>query len=174
MKFDSSTIFQQNKERWVKKWVDTVLATYPSESVVFFKDTSNPFSNPVGATVKTSLSRLYDALTASQFNSNLAQEALQPIVKLRSVQDFSPAKALGFIFELKNIIVAGDGISRDDISAIHARIDTSMLVAFDLYMGNKRTIYSLRANQARDNVRQLLIKKDLICELPEIDPELAK
>ncbi len=167
-------MFPQKKEKWVKKWVDAVLSTYPPESALLFNNTTDPFANPVGATLKTSLSNLYDSLTASQFNTNNAKQALQPVVKLRAVQDFSPAEALGFIYELKTIINSDPDISHEMTTDVFSRIDQAMLMAFDLYMENKKIIYTLRANQARDNVRQLLIRKDLICELPEIDPELKK
>ena len=171
---NSIASFQNKKEKWVRQWVETVLSTYPSESAQFYCDTADPFSNPVGATVRSSLSNLYDALVAPQFNINDARHALQPIVKLRAVQDFSPSRALGFVYELKEIVVSGSDISSEAYMDLSTRIDKAMLVAFDLYMENKKTIYTLRAKQARDTVRQLLIKKDLICELPEIDPELSK
>lgn len=167
-------ILQQNREKWLKKWLDTVFATYPAESVPFFKNTADAFANPVGATIKTGLTSLYDVLAEPQFDPDTAKKALEPVVKLRAVQEFTPTQALGFLYELKTIMGAGAESPREEKDEVFSRIDAAMLMAFDLYMENKRTIYSLRASQARDNVRQLLIKKNLICELPEIDPELAK
>lgn len=167
-------ILQQKREKWIGKWLDSVYSTYPSESARFFKDTKDPFSNPVGATLKTGLSDLYDAITGSGFDPDAAKKALGPVVKLRAVQEFSPAAAVGFIFELKTILQHGAGLPESETGEMFFRIDAVMLMAFDLYMENKKTIYTLRASQARDNVRQLLVKKDLICELPEIDPELTK
>lgn len=168
------SIFKQKRKKWLEKWMAAVFSTYPAESVIFFKDTKDAFANPVGATVKTGLTEVYDVLVAPRFNHENAKKALGPVVKLRAVQEFTAAEALGFIFDLKTIMRSGPEDPETEISDIFARIDQLMLMAFDLYMENKKTIYSLRASQARDNVRQLLIKKDLICELPEIDPELAK
>ncbi len=167
-------IFQQNKDKWLGKWLDALFSTYPAESAFFFRNTIDSFSNPVGATLKTGLTDLYDALTAPRFNPEATRKILEPVVKLRAVQEFTPALALGFIYELKAIVSAGSQLSGQEKEVVFSRIDTAMLYAFDLYMENKKIIYTLRASQARDNVRQLLIKKDLICELPEIDPELAR
>ncbi len=167
-------IFTQNREKWLRKWIEAAFASYPAESALFFRNTKDPFSNPVGQTLKTGLTDLYDILTAPAFDENAAKKALAPVVKLRAVQDFTPAGALGFIYELKTIMRSGNENPRREINDIFSRIDTLMLIAFDLYMERKQAIYALRANQARNNVRQLLIKKDLICELPEIDPELVK
>ncbi len=158
--------------------METVYSSYPAESAMFFRKTKDPFANPVGTTLKKSLSELYDVLGAGSFDPQKARNSLEPIVKLRSVQDLSPTEALGFIFELKTIIGSGIGSGEnhtvEEGKGLFSRIDSVMLLAFDLYMENKRKIYTLRASQARDNVRQLLLKKDLICELPEIDPELKK
>lgn len=167
-------ILQQKREKWLKKWLEAVFSSYPSESALFFRNTKDAFSNPVGATLKTGLTTLYDALAEPNFDPDAAKKGLEPVVKLRSVQEFTPAKALGFIYELKTIMHSGTESPPAEIREVFSRIDMLMLMAFDLYMENKKIIYSLRASQARNNVRQLLIKKDLICELPEIDPELTK
>ena len=167
-------VFQQNRKRWLEKWIDAVFETYPGDSAQFFKTAIDPFSNPVGATIKTGLTELYDLIFASRFDPDAIRSAMGPIVKLRSVQEFTPSEALGFIYDLKKIIRSGSDNPARDIPDVFSRIDQVALIAFDLYMENKQTIYTLRANQARNNVRQLLVKKDLICELPEIDPELTR
>ena len=167
-------IFQQNRQRWTEKWIDAVLETYSEDSGHFFKTAIDPFSNPVGVTIRSGLTELYDLIFASRFDPDAVRSVMGPVVKLRSVQEFTPSEALGFIYDLKKIIRSGSEDPAEEIRDVFSRIDQVMLIAFDLYMENKRTIYTLRANQARDNVRQLLVKKDLICELPEIDPELTK
>ncbi len=175
----SSQIFEKNKKKWVDKWVDLVIDTYPQESGTFFKETNDPFANPVGATLKRGLNELYDILVAPKFDRDAARQALDPVVRLRAVQDFSPAGAIGFLFELKRILAedlekprAREKDIDEKKAVIDSRIDESLLMAFDLYMDCKRKVYELRANQARDSVRQLLIKKGLVSELPETDPEL--
>lgn len=172
-------VFNENKKKWVGKWLDAAIDTYPQESARFFKDTRDPFANPVGATIKRGLDSLYDILTAPEFDREAARQALEPVVRVRAVQEFSPAEALGFLFEIKTILARGvekrgvrEKDSAGDMAAIDSRIDEMLLMAFDLYMACKKKVYELRANQARDNVRQLLIKKGLVCELPDTDSEL--
>ncbi|MGM0451565.1 MAG: RsbRD N-terminal domain-containing protein [Thermodesulfobacteriota bacterium] len=176
----SRQIFEENRKKWVDKWLDVVIDTYPQESGYFFKETGDPFANPVGATLKRGINELYDVLVASKFDRDAARQALDPMIRLRAVQEFSPAGAIGFLFELKRILASDLEKSRarekdiaEKMAVIDSRIDETSLMAFDLYMDCKKKVYELRANQARDSVRQLLLKKGLVSELPETDPELG-
>lgn len=169
---------KENKQNLVKQWFSIVIESYPKESAKFFKDNSDPFANPVGNTIKRSLDRLFDQVINTQMDPRVAKEALDPIVRVRAVQEFTPARALSFILGIKQIITKqlssfqkekGIEIYR---SAIVANADELLLMAFDIYTACKHQIYTLRINEAKQRVRQLLIKKDLICELPDSDTEL--
>lgn len=163
--------------------MESVISTYPAESARFFLDTRDPFANPVGATLKKGLSDLYEVLVAADFVPDTVVAALEPIVRLRAVQEFTPSRALGFILDIKGIMrkgipaegkntSPGDKILNDAINEIAGRIDAALLLAFDIYLESKKKVYLLRARQARDSVNKLLIKKGLMSELPGIDPEL--
>jgi len=174
-------IFQENKDKWLDRWMESVISTYPAESCRFFLDTRDPFANPVGATLKKGLDDLYEALIAKDFSTDDVMLALEPMIRLRSVQEFTPAKALGFLLGIKAIMMAGLKQARtsekavdDAMAEIGGRVDSVMLLAFNIYMESKKKIYLLRARQSRDAVNKLLIKKGLMSELPDIDPELDK
>ncbi|MFP4572162.1 MAG: RsbRD N-terminal domain-containing protein, partial [Desulfobacterales bacterium] len=102
------------------------------------------------------------------------------MIRIRALQEFSPSEALGFIPKIKSIIKQDPavkeqgGAAADSLGRIADNSDKALLTAFDLYMDCKKHVYNLRARQARDGVRQLLIKKELISELPDIDPELTQ
>ncbi|MCF8024709.1 MAG: RsbRD N-terminal domain-containing protein [Desulfobacteraceae bacterium] len=179
---DNSTgeeIVRARKDKWVARWFDALMRTYPEESARFFKDTRDPFANPVGATLEKGIRDLFEVVTADTFDNEAAKTALEPMVRVRAIQEMSPSEALGFITEIKAIVkqdAAAD--SRKSTVAEKARCivdnaDKALLTAFDLYMDCKKRVYHLRARQARDSVRQLLVKKELISELPDIDPELT-
>ncbi len=174
------TVFHENRDKWVEQWLDFVIGTYPAESGRFFRNTLDPFSNPVGVTLKKGIEDLYDILVAPSFDPDAVAQAVKPMVHLRAVQEFTASESLGFLFEIKKIAAAGVKklqIGHKDIgesmAEFESRDDAVMLIAFDLYMASKRKVYELRSRHARDNVRQLLIKKGLICELPDIDPDLG-
>jgi hypothetical protein len=83
------------------------------------------------------------------------QASLDTILKIRSVQDFSPSKAVGFIFLLKRAI--GETLKHeiykepiiDEWLKFQSRIDDLALQAFDIYMGCREKICEIRVNQAR-------------------------
>ncbi len=169
-------IVSSRKERWIAKWLDEVMRSYPKESVRFFRDTMDPFANPVGAALRKGVYSLFDVLAAESYDRQAARQALEPMIRVRAIQEMAPSEALGFITQIKSIMAA-DIKSADTYGQQAAMVrkigdhsDKALLTAFDLYMECKKHVYTLRAVQARDGVRQLLIKNKLISELPDIDP----
>lgn len=173
-------IISSRRDRWTDKWFNAVIRTYPEESARFFKDTRDPFANPVGAALKKGITDLFEVITADTFDRDAAHAALEPMVRVRAIQEFSPSQALGFITAIKPIMekdseaAARSGAGAEKLSRMAENADKALLTAFDIYMDCKKQVYGLRARQARDSVRQLLIKKELISELPDIDPELTQ
>lgn len=173
-------IIYARREKWISKWFEGLMHSYPEESARFFKDTRDPFSNPVGSALEKGIRALFDVVSADIFDSRAAHEALEPMIRIRALQEFSPSEALGFIPKIKSIIKQDPavkeqgGAAADSLGRIADNSDKALLTAFDLYMDCKKHVYNLRARQARDGVRQLLIKKELISELPDIDPELTQ
>jgi hypothetical protein len=80
---------------------------------------------------------------------------LDSILKIRSVQDFSPSKAVGFVFLLKRAI--GETLKSelckepvfDEWLKLQSRIDDLALQAFDIYMGCREKICEIRVDRAR-------------------------
>lgn len=171
--------FIKNRAKWISQWFEGFIRKYPFESSPFFKNTSDPFANPIGSIVKKGLHALFDLLTADNPGPDELRKILEPIIRVQAVQDFPPSAALSFLPEFRQIVKTGLK-DRHDSSANKAEfleclaynIDTAMLIAFDLYIECTKKLYELRATQFRNSVRQLLIKKDLMSELPEIGPEL--
>jgi hypothetical protein len=169
---------KDNKQNLVNQWFSAVIDTYPKESAKFFKSNTDPFANPVGNTIKRNLDLLFDQVIKPQMDASAAKEALDPVIRIRAVQEFTPARALSFILRIKQItakqlssLQKEKGIETYR-AAIDANADELLLMAFDIYTACKHQIYSLRINEAKQRVRQLLIKKDLISELPDADTEL--
>ncbi len=171
------TYLQEQQPELVKRWVDAVFSAYAGESARFFKDTKDPFANPVGNTIKRNLNQLFGELIQPEMDREAAQSALEAIVRIRAVQDLTPEQALSFIYRIKNIIgqsLAGrkdEGDMHAYLSGINANVDSLMLMAVNLYVACREKIYALKARQAKNEVRQLLIKKGLMCEIPDSDPE---
>ena len=144
----------------IKEWILRTLQTYPEHTSRFFSQEKDPFRNPVGFTLAEAFPALLDQVIAGP-EMSLLSRLLDPVVKMRAVQDFSAAQAVGFVFLLKKVIrealentKVGDS-SGEDLAIAEARIDEMALLAFDLFMRCREQIYEIKANEAR---RRLFVR----------------
>jgi hypothetical protein len=168
-----------NRENLMKKWFSAVIETYPKDSSQFFKNNSDPFANPVGTTIRQCLDLLFTEIIKAGMNKTAVHHAMEPIIRIRAIQEFTPAKALSFIINIKQIIAeelkAKNQKREVDacLRVIESNVDDLMLIAFDIYSACKDKVYCLRINEEKQRVRQLLIKKDLIKEISDDDSKLG-
>lgn len=156
-------ILKRSKDTILKRWTEKIFKSYPEETRRFLDTQKDQFQNPVRHIFKKELNRLLNELIDS-FNRDNIEGALDNIIAIRAVQDFTPSEALSFIFDLKGIIEENMG---GGIVDIFKRIDEMALIAFDIYMQRKETIYRLRANAMANQVSGLLRKKGLLSELSQ-------
>ena len=147
-----ATSLSKRKEAVVKKWFDRMVQEYPGTATRFLTQEKDPFRNPVGHTLKESLSALFEALIQPK-NGGFPEPVLEDIVKIRAVQDFSAAQAVSFPFLLKRILreeLEAD-IPRypDAFAGLEARIDDLALLAFDLYVKCRERIFEIKFNEAK-------------------------
>jgi hypothetical protein len=150
----------------ISRWVDETLATYSPDARKIFGSVRDRFRNPVGETIQSGLTSLYDGLVAGSPPADL-REALDGVVRLRSVQDFSAAAALGFLFRLKKIIheeIKVAAAELDELRALFSAIDELALLAFDLYMECREQVYQIRANEAKARNMKLFERANRIVE----------
>lgn len=173
---DLQQYLTENRKKLVDKWVASVIETYPADSVTFFKNTKDPFANPVGNTIKRSIDLLFAQVVKSEMDPAAVNEAMEPIVRLRAVQEFTPSRALSFVFFIKHLLrkelkkYQEEKTVKAFLADVEANADEIMLAALDIYGKCRETIYQSRINQAKNSLNKLLIKKEIICEIPDIDP----
>ena len=147
-------LLSQNKSAILKKWFDLILETYSADTAALMRKDGNSFTNPVGTTLSREIETLFEQLCQGIQNGE-CRSSLDAILKIRSVQDFSPSKAVGFIFLLKRAItqMLKKEISREPILDewlnFQSRIDALVLQAFDAYMDCREKICEIRVNQAK-------------------------
>jgi hypothetical protein len=166
-------LLTERKSVIFKKWLDTLLESYPSDAQRFFRKEKSRFANPVGQTMATQMSDLYDGLLRGEDDAALSG-CLDGIIRIRAVQDFKPSRAVAFILQLKEILrealereMVADGIAAE-LAALEKRIDGTVLLAFDLYEQCRQKISQLRVNECKRQVSGLLRRANLVCEIPEI------
>jgi hypothetical protein len=130
----------------LEKWLDRTLASYPSQTSQFLRNERDRFRNPVGHTLKEGLATLLDEITG-EMNAAKIRPALESIVRLRAVQDFTAAQAAGFVFTLREILY--DNLEGGGPPSWQKRIDEVALLAFDLYMRCREEIYEIKAREGQ-------------------------
>jgi hypothetical protein len=139
----------QKRGAILERWLDQTLASYPSQTSQFLRNEKDRFRNPVGHTLKEGLATLLDEITGEMDIGNV-KPALESIVRLRAVQDFSPAQATSFIFALRQILY--DNLEGGGQPTWQKRIDELALLAFDLYMRCREEIYEIKSRERQREV----------------------
>src|SRR4051794_10720906 len=121
----------QTKEAIAEQWLARVLRTYPTQTAHFLADEKDPFRNPVGTAIKQALGILLDELML-EMDHDKVSAALDSIMQIRAVQDFTPAQALEFLLQLK--VILRDQHPGPVFDLLDGRIDEMTLMAFDLYV----------------------------------------
>ena len=141
----------------VEQWFVQTLESYPHLASPFLASEKDPFRNPVGHALRSGMAILLQELLGDMNAANIAP-ALDTIVRLRVVQDFTPSEAVGFVFLVRSIL---RGTNPPRPAMIEAHIDQLALMAFDQYMRCREQISEVRVNEAgrRMRVRPALHRK---------------
>jgi hypothetical protein len=147
-------LLQKEKSTILRKWFDLILETYPSDAATLMRKERDPFSNPVGSTISSAIEVLFRGLCEGA-DAVALSPSLDSIIKIRSVQDFSPSKGVAFVFLLKKAVeeslkgeIEEPGIGQEWLR-FQGRIDELGLQAFDLYVACREKINEIRISQAR-------------------------
>ena len=147
-------LLRKEKKAILERWFDLILETYPADTAVLMGKGKSQFTNPVGYTVSREIEPLFEGLLEDRDDEKFSA-SLDSILKIRSVQDFAPSKAVGFIFLLKRAIaetLGNEDLKRSVLEEwlkFQSRIDDLALLAFDVYMGCREKICEVRINRAR-------------------------
>ena len=148
------TISPERKRAVAKEWLDLIFCTYPSQSMKFLLHETDCFRNPVGQTLRDAIPLLVDELFGDM-DSAKTRQALEDVVRIRAVQNFSAREAVGFVFLLKGIFqqeLPADAAIRFELDS---RIDEMALVAFDLYEQCRAKISDIQVSEAKRRVALL-------------------
>lgn len=161
----------KNKTAVIDKWFGVVIDSYPSDTAKFIKSQKDPFSNPVGGTTLKGLNGLMDELLG-EMNPDTIISFLDPIIRIRAIQSFTPSQATSFVFSLKKIIrdfiinkKSGDYQIYTELSQFEQKIDSIALLAFDIYMKCREKIFQLKANEEKNRTYKVFERAGLIKEI---------
>ena len=152
-----------------QKWFDRFVETYPSDTSQFLRQQTDPFANPVGDTTRKNLEAILQELLNGMNHDRLVS-LLDPIIRIRAVQDFAPSDAIGFIAHLKDVIREEAKSKLSDPELVigllqfEKKIDSLNLIAFDIYMSCREKIYQIKANQEQERTLKAFRRAGLIAD----------
>ncbi len=137
-----------------QKWAELILGTYPKQTQAVWRSNRDQFSNPVGHAILTSTSELMP-LMLTWNDAQAVANSLGTLVKIRAVQDFSPAQALSFVFLLKKLLrqeflpeLSARG-AVEELLSFETRVDNLATIAFDIYVAARDQVARMRVDEVK-------------------------
>jgi hypothetical protein len=141
------------RDEILERWIEGVIEGYPEETAIFLRSKKDRFANPVGASIREGLAEILDGVM-SNVDPDELKPALDRVIRIRAVQDFEPSSAVGFIFDLKELVprVVGDRNVEfiELLRALDTRIERLGLCAFDVYMRCREEMWKIRLREIRN------------------------
>jgi hypothetical protein len=154
-------ILSEKREAIIQGWREAIVATYPPDSAQFLSGKRDQFANPVGYTIRQQTGIIFDELIGSN-NPEALSEALEPIVRIRAVQEFTPAQATAFVYALKQVVreQAGAASANRELLAelmkFELKIDRLAMLVFDLYTQCRDQMAEIRVAEFKRKTFKLM------------------
>ncbi|MFC1520958.1 RsbRD N-terminal domain-containing protein [Elusimicrobiota bacterium] len=161
-------LLARQEERIVKLWFDSVARTYPQETQEFLKSKANQFGNPVGHNTRDGLRAIFRQIISNNNTEDL-RKALDLVIRIRSVQDFTAPAAVVFVYQLKKIIrqeLSGQWSeirAGDEWEKFEDRLDALALLAFDVYTDCRESLNQIRTNEIKKQTSKLIESTNVPC-----------
>lgn len=148
-----SEALQEKKKQILSIWIDRTLDSYTSSD--FFKSSRDQIANPIGANVRAGLSKVFDLLLQGA-KAEAYTSALDQVIRIRAIQDFTPSQAVVPFLELKWVVrqVLADDKKinplAEDLAEFDCEVDRVALAAFDIYAGCREQLYQVRIQELKN------------------------
>jgi hypothetical protein len=159
-------LLQQNQAAIARNWFSRVLDTYPPDTAGVLKRNKDPFANPVGTTLSRELEAVVEGLVQGLGPDDL-RDPVDRIIRIRAVQDFRAAEAVGFLLFLKDVVreeLGGEperlGIA-SELREFERVVDALALAGFDIYSDCLKALQDIRVREAKDRMHMLLRRANL-------------
>ncbi len=157
-------VVKQNRTQFAKQWFQATINTYPPQSAKILGKDVDRFDNPVGAVTRETIEDVIN-LIIEDFDQDTLETTLDPVIRIRAVQAFSPAEAVSFVFALKKI---GEDIIDDSLMhEFDMLVDKIALAAFNRFMKCKEEIFLLKATESKRRIHRAFERAGLVAELTE-------
>jgi hypothetical protein len=150
-------LLRRRRGEIVHAWIEDTLASYSERAAEAWARERDPFANPVGHSLRVGMSAVVEWLLDGTDPESM-RRGLDDILRIRAVQEFTPAQAVGFVARLKGILRRSTGARVDDDDAraelleLETRVDEVGLLAFDLYTQHRQRLYEGRVRELKRTI----------------------
>jgi hypothetical protein len=143
---------KNNEKKILSIWIERTLDSYISSK--FFKRAKDQFANPVGVNIKQGLTDIFQLIITKSEQREFA-EPLDQVIRIRAVQEFTPAQAVAPILELKWVVkqvFSADKKCRElltELAAFDCDVDRIALTAFDMFMDCRDRLHRARIRELK-------------------------
>jgi len=154
------TEFRRFRPELLEQWRNAVIGTYAVEAHPYLENNKSPFTNPIGKAVKETTAELLEWLFCGE--GEPPRERLSELIAIRAVQNFTTVQTIGFVNDLKRLcgsIVLPNVTTPEQYIGyltLMNRIDTLLLVAFDIYTNHREKLATIRIEEARRRYSRIL------------------
>ncbi len=127
-----------------ERWLGAAAAVYGGLIAAHAVGERDPFRNPIGHTLRRSVAALVEQFFGAM-DEPAIDAAFAEIMALRSIQDLSLERAVGFVFALRGI--AREEAPQMQAADVEARIDRMALAAFRQYLACRERLAELKLNE---------------------------
>lgn len=173
-------IFREHRDTLIAEWTEAMLGTYPFETVGFLRSRKDQFSNPVGHITSAAAEAMYDAIAGEDVDLNVITTALEDLVKVRAIQQFSPEQALGVLCIVKPLLrkklmpqVREHGLFDAWLDA-ESRIDSLLLMGFGFHAACREKLHMMKVDEYKNRYAQVIRRAERIVDNPAGEPEISK
>jgi len=136
----------------LQRWLDRVLGAYPPDSQRFFREDRSPYSNPVGFTLRRGMEGVIDQILRPA-GMEEARAILEPVMKVRAVENLTPSQAEEFFLPLREVIseIVGEEKGKEVLDLewldLNSRINQLAIVGMNLYSECREKVSQLRMQE---------------------------
>ncbi|CAM2058400.1 RsbRD_N domain-containing protein [Desulfovibrionales bacterium] len=185
-------LLREQNDVIVQRWTDAIFKTYPLETVGFMRKQQDKFCNPVAYRTILAVKQIVNELvadvaddkpneTTQPYNSLVGiNMAIDDLIRIRAVQNFTPAGAVGVFFLLKSILrelldkTSTLEVLVQDFLQFETKIDSLVLLAFNCFTHCREELATMRIEEIKRQHHSLLRLAQKHGTVQAEDPETKK
>jgi hypothetical protein len=165
-----SELLERHKEAIIRRWFERALETYPADAARAFSRRNDPFTNPVGHSLRVGTRGIFEVLIEGSHSglkvteSEAGCQCLRDVIRIRAIQEIPASRAVSFVLDLKAAVRAELGPAAEDprfasdLVRFERRIDETALFAVDELVRCREQVCELRVNEVKRRVSWLMGK----------------